>query len=149
MSLMHSVRIVLYDTTNSPDHSPKFVVLVEGDDPGNFKLPGGKFASEEETPYAAAARELMEELGVPADQVGLTPVGELPNDYDPFSTRFIFYGVIGAAALRPPAEIADIKYVTQDTVPKGNNLTHILAAVALCQTWEKNRTDNATGSYLD
>lgn len=124
-----SVRIVLYSEA-SPD---KFVALTETDDPDNLKLPGGRFEDENESPDEAAARELMEELGVTPEQVGLTRAGELVND-DGSSKRYIYTGRATLDSLNPSEEIHRTELLTKDSVPEGKNRGHMLSAVALSRT---------------
>jgi 8-oxo-dGTP pyrophosphatase MutT (NUDIX family) len=89
-----SVRIVLHNEA-SPN---QFVVLTETDDPDNLKLPGGRFEDETESPDEAAARELMEELGVTPEEVSLKRAGELVND-DGSSKRYIYTGSVALNSL--------------------------------------------------
>ena len=130
---MDSVRIVLYNET-LPD---QFVALSETDDPDNLKLPGGKFEEVEkgrqETPDEAAARELMEELGLTPEEVGLTPAGELTND-DETSKRYIYTGKVHPDMLRPSDEIHHTEFLTQESIPEGKNRGHILSAAVLSYT---------------
>jgi ADP-ribose pyrophosphatase YjhB (NUDIX family) len=119
-----SVRIVIFDREN-PE---RFLVLAEADDPDNWKLPGGKFDTVDETPDAAAARELGEELGAQASDVGLKQAGRLIND-DGVSARYIYAGMATEAAIKPSAEIAATQWVTEATIPEGKNHDHILSAV--------------------
>jgi len=121
-----SVRIFLFDKS-MPDH---FLVLAETDDPTNRKLPGGKFDSEDETPDAAAARELGEELGLAAEAVSLRQAGRLTND-DGVSARYIYTGVTERDAVKPSHEIAEVNWFSQDDLPEGQNRGHMLSAVAL------------------
>lgn len=123
-----SVRIVLYNEA-SPD---QFVALTETDDPDNLKLTGGRFENENESPDEAAARELMEELGVTPEQVGLTMAGELVND-DGSSKRYIYTGRVVLDLLKPSKEIHHIELLTEESVPEGKNQGHMLSAVALSQ----------------
>jgi 8-oxo-dGTP pyrophosphatase MutT (NUDIX family) len=130
---MNSVRIVLYN-----EHDPsQFVVLSEADDPENLKLPGGRLDKakngEEESPDDAAARELMEELGVTPEQVGLTKAGELLND-DGISRRYIYTGKTSPDLLQPSAEVHHTELLTDDSIPEGKNRGHMLSAVALSRT---------------
>lgn len=124
-----SVRIVLYDKA-SPD---QFIALTETDDPDNLKLPGGRFEDDNESPDEAAARELMEELGVTPGQVGLMRAGELFND-DGISRRHIYTGRAVLDSLKPSEEIHRTELLTEDSVPKGKNRGHMLSAVALSRT---------------
>lgn len=136
---MNSVRIVVYNEA----HPNQFVALSETDDPENLKLPGGKFAKkvngEEESPDEAAARELEEELGVTADQVGLVKVGELVND-DGISRRYIYTGRAHPDILKPSDEIHHIELLTDESIPEGQNRGHMLSAVALSHTVWADRT---------
>ncbi len=124
-----SVRIALFDQ-NSPNH---FLVLAEADDPDNWKLPGGKFNGGDETPDAAAARELDEELQANTDAVKLIQAGELINK-DGVSARYIYAGMVARATLRPSEEVISIQWVTEETVPESINREHILSAVQLART---------------
>lgn len=124
-----SVRIVLYNEA-VPD---QFVALTETDDPDNLKLPGGRFENENESPDEAAARELMEELGVTPEQVGLTMAGELVND-DGVSKRYIYTGRALLGSLKPSEEIHRTELLTETSVPEGKNRGHVLSAVALSRT---------------
>lgn len=123
-----SVRIVLYNEV-SPD---QFIALTEADDPDNLKLPGGRFENEDESPDEAAARELMEELGITPEQVDLTKAGELVND-DGTSRRYIYTGKAALDSLKPSEEIHHTELLTEKSVPEGKNRGHILSAVALSQ----------------
>jgi ADP-ribose pyrophosphatase YjhB (NUDIX family) len=128
----HSVRIVIFDQV-SPDH---FLVLTETDDPDNWKLPGGKFEMGKdgiESPADAAARELMEELGVVVEEVGLAAAATLTND-DGVSARYIFSGKAGITNVKPSAEIAKTQWFTEATLPDCKNKDHILSAVAAART---------------
>lgn len=124
-----SVRIVFFDR-EAP--SP-FLVLAETDDPDNWKLPGGKFASHDEAADLAASRELLEELGLIAEEIGLHRAGELRND-DGVSARYIFWALMDPAMIRPSEEIAAVRWATETTVPDGPNRDHMLSAVALART---------------
>jgi len=84
-------------------------------------------------PDAAAARELMEELGVTPEQVGLTPAGELIND-DGVSKRYIYTGRAHLDILRPSDEIHHTELLTDESIPKGKNRGHMLSAVVLSHT---------------
>lgn len=123
-----SVRIALFD----PADPKRFLVLAEADDPENWKLPGGKFDGVDETPDVAAARELGEELQAGPEAVGLTKAGELLNQ-DGVSARHIYAGAATESDLRPSAEIAAIRWVTEETIPDGPNKEHILSAVRLAR----------------
>lgn len=130
---MNSVRIVLYNEVQ-PN---QFVALSETDDPDNLKLPGGRFEKtedgEEESPDEAAARELMEELGVTAEQVGLTRAGELVNE-DGVSKRYIYTGRAHPDKLQPSDEIHHTELLTDGSIPEGKNRGHMLSAVVLSHT---------------
>ena len=123
-----SVRIAIYNQANLDE----FVALSEADDPDNLKLPGGKFEGEE-TPDEAASRELMEELGVTPEQVGLKFAGELVND-DGVSRRYIYTGTVDLEDLRPSEEIHHTEMLTLETIPEGQNKRHILAAIMQSRT---------------
>ena len=135
---MDSVRIVLYNETQ-PWH---FFALSEADDPTTIKLPGGKFeqteAGEVETPDQAAARELMQELGLTPAQIGLIPVGELVND-DGVSKRYIYAGSAHPDLLQPSEEVYEVRELTEASIPEGKNRNHMLAALALSNTVWGNR----------
>ncbi|HSX15715.1 MAG TPA: NUDIX hydrolase [Candidatus Saccharimonadales bacterium] len=120
-----SVRIVIFDVSDPA----QFLVLAEADDPTNWKLPGGKFDSVDETPVAAATRELREELGLEATAVQLRQVGELKND-DGVSARYIFAATADKAAPNPSAEIEAVQWVTPETIPDSPNKAHIESAVS-------------------
>jgi ADP-ribose pyrophosphatase YjhB (NUDIX family) len=122
-----SVRIVIFNNQKSDS----FLVLTEIDDPHNFKLPGGRFEGDLETPEQASIRELAEELGLLPEHIALIKAGELVND-DGFSKRYIFHARVDPQALNPSAEIAQILWVNLDTIPTSKNSTHIRAAVELC-----------------
>ena len=124
-----SVRIVIHNEASSG----QFVALAETDDPDNLKLPGGRFNDENESPDEAAARELMEELGVTPEQVDLKRAGELVND-DGVSKRDIYTGRAALESLRPSEEVHRTELLTEDTVPEGKNRGHMLSAVALSRT---------------
>ena len=135
---MNSVRIVLYNEVQQN----QFVALSETDDPDNLKLPGGRFEKaedgKEELPDDAAARELMEELGVTPEQVGLVRAGELVND-DGISMRYIYTGRAHPDILRPSDEIHHTELLTDESIPEGKNRGHMLAAVVLSRTvWADN-----------
>lgn len=121
-----SVRVVIFDTADTA----KFLVLAEADDPTNWKLPGGKFDSADETPQAAAERELGEELGLDGTSIALQFVGRLTND-DGVSARHIFSGQAYVAQPTPSAEIAAVQWVTEAVTPETPNRSHILSAVEL------------------
>ncbi len=123
-----SVRIVIFDANNLD----QFLVLAETDDPTNWKLPGGKFDSVDETPAAAAARELAEELGLEGEGIQLRQVGELKND-DGVSARYIFAATAGTDAPTPSAEIEALQWVTTETIPNSPNKAHMLSAVQLAR----------------
>jgi ADP-ribose pyrophosphatase YjhB (NUDIX family) len=121
-----SVRIVLFDATDGL----RFLILAESDDPENWKLPGGKFDSVDETPDAAAKRELEEELQLNAAVAPLDIAGTLVND-DGVSARYIFTAKVPQGAPSPSSEIATIQWVTEETIPESRNKGHILSAVRL------------------
>lgn len=120
-----SVRICLFDANDST----KFLVLAEADDPDNWKLPGGKFDSVDETPVAAAKRELVEELRLDADSIAMELVGELTNN-DGVSKRYIFTATVHDALPVPSEEISGIQWVREDALPESPNAGHIQSAVA-------------------
>lgn len=124
-----SVRIAIFNVA-APD---QFLVLAEADDPTNWKLPGGKFDSVDETPRAAAERELREELGLEAAAVLLRQVGELQND-DGVSARYIFVAIADESQPAPSAEIEAVQWVTVETIPESPNRAHMQSAVKLAQT---------------
>lgn len=121
-----SVRIVLFSQANPQ----LFLVLAETDDPTNWKLPGGKFNSEDETPEAAVSRELNEELGL--TDLTVKQVGQLTND-DGVSARYIFAVQIDEKQVVPSAEVADIQWVSEETIPETPNKAHVLSAVGLAR----------------
>lgn len=123
-----SVRIVMF---NGEDQA-KFLVLAEADDPENWKLPGGKFDSVDETPEAAATRELAEELQLDANVVSLQAVGKLTND-DGISARYIFMAVADSDQPNPSEEIAATQWTTEATLPESPNRGHMLSAVSLAR----------------
>jgi len=123
-----SVRIVIFDA----DDAAKFLVLAEADDPENWKLPGGKFDSVDETPQAAAERELREELSLSSSGAGMRLANTLIND-DGTSARHIFVAVARAPHINPSAEISGTQWVTEETMPESINKGHILSAVALAR----------------
>lgn len=125
-----SVRVVLFNLQNLSE----FLILSETDDPQNFKLPGGKFESKDETPDSASSRELHEELGLEAVSTSLA--GELVHD-DGLSRRFIYTGIIQPTAIVPSDEIFTIRWVTTETIPETKNLHHILSAVELARNVQK------------
>lgn len=118
-----SVRVVLRDELNTD----KFLILSEADDPDNMKLPGGKFETGEDE-FAAAIRELAEELNLNITKVELGNVVELIND-DGVSRRFIFDIKVNKSDIKPTAEIAEVVWVDEDSIPSGKNQSHILSAV--------------------
>jgi len=123
-----SVRIAIFDATD-PD---QFLVLTEADDPDNWKLPGGRFeiaGDQVETPAAAAARELAEELGLTPDQINLRAAATL-NNHDGVSARYIFAGTARPDQITPTAEIAQSGWFTTATLPDSPNRGHMLEAVA-------------------
>jgi 8-oxo-dGTP pyrophosphatase MutT (NUDIX family) len=124
-----SVRIALFDA----EDSSQFLVLAEADDPTNWKLPGGKFDYGDEQPEAAANRELGEEVGLDSSAGQIQKAGELVND-DGVSARYIFAGVIHREQLKPSAEIADTRWVTETTIPDSPNKAHMLSAVQLARS---------------
>lgn len=122
-----SVRIVLFTVDN------RFVLVCEADDPDNWKLPGGRVEDMEE-PDRAAARELIEELGIDAEYVGLRLVRQVMND-DGIHARWIYKGTIDAPEiLKPSAEISRAELFTRDRLPSTPNQQHILSAVDLAQS---------------
>ncbi len=123
-----SVRIVLFDL----EDPESFLALTEADDTENWKLPGGKFdhaQGQAEAPDGAAARELEEEIGLAATDVGLVAVDELVND-DGVSARYIFAGRVARDQIQPTSEIAEIGWFTEETLPESKNRGHVLSAVA-------------------
>lgn len=119
-----SVRIILM-TING-----QFPLVCEADDPGNWKLPGGR-VEDMEDPDHAAARELVEELGVDAEQVSLRLVRQVMND-DGIHARWIYTGRLDAPELLKPGEdISDLLMVTRSTIPNCPNQHHIESAVQL------------------
>ncbi|MBW4061327.1 NUDIX hydrolase [Candidatus Saccharibacteria bacterium] len=124
-----SVRIAIFKQS-----APTlFLILAEADDPANFKLPGGKFDSEDELPEAAAYRELNEELGLFQEQITLMAANRLTNR-DGVSARYIFACQAAEADIKPSAEIELTRWVTETDVPEGPNHDHILSAVAEART---------------
>lgn len=119
------MRIAIFDA----DNPSKFLVLAEADDPENWKLPGGKFDSVDEAPLAAAERELGEELGLTGEGISLQHAGTLTND-DGISARHIFSAHARTSQPKPSAEIAAVRWASEDSVPEGPNKHHILSAVA-------------------
>ncbi len=117
-----SVRIVCFD-----ENSKKFLLLTEADDPDNFKLPGGKFEGENESPEQAAIRELGEELGLGGD-IHLKFVTELIND-DGISKRFIFICRTSVEDVIPSTEIFKVIWVDEHAIPHCKNERHIMSAV--------------------
>lgn len=123
-----SVRIAVFDQANLD----RFLVITEADDPGNWKLPGGKFEMGEsgiESPVDAAERELQEEIGASGTAIRLRTAATLTNN-DGISARYIFSGLADPAIIRPSAEIAEAQWFTAETLPDCKNRSHILAAVA-------------------
>lgn len=118
-----SVRIVVRDKSNSV----KFLILSEADDPSNMKLPGGKFEAGENE-FAAAIRELAEELKIDVSETDLGDVVKLIND-DGVSRRFIFEIQVNPSDVKPTDEIAEICWIDADSIPEGKNKGHILSAV--------------------
>jgi 8-oxo-dGTP pyrophosphatase MutT (NUDIX family) len=118
-----SVRVVLRDELNTD----KFLILSEADDPDNMKLPGGKFEAGEDE-FAAAIRELAEELNLSVSKAELGDVVELIND-DGVSRRFIFDIQVSPSDVKPSAEIAELLWVDEDSIPSGKNHGHILSAL--------------------
>jgi ADP-ribose pyrophosphatase YjhB (NUDIX family) len=124
-----SVRITVFDVNDAD----RFLVVTEADDPGNWKLPGGKFEGDE-TPDEAADRELLEEVGLAGEQIGLQAAGTRLND-DGVSERHIYTGMAAAGDVRPSAEIAEAEWFTGDTLPDCKNRGHILGAVATARAF--------------
>jgi 8-oxo-dGTP pyrophosphatase MutT (NUDIX family) len=124
-----SVRIALFDAED-PSY---FLVLAEKDDPTNWKLTGGKFNSEDESPWDAANRELHEELGLDVDAANLQGAGQLIND-DGVSARHLFAGMVRRSEASPSDEIEAIRWVTEITVPDSPNKAHMLSAVKQART---------------
>ena len=116
-----SVRIVVFNQDG------KFLVLTEADDVDNWKLPGGRFDSEGETPDEAAERELAEELGLRGEDVSLTPKQELVND-DGESKRYIYAAICDAGSVQPTDEVAKTEWVDENSIPEGKNSGHIRSA---------------------
>ena len=117
-----SVRIALFNEKNVDE----FLILDESDDVGNYKLPGGKFDSEDETPSQCALREILEELGIGPNEIQLSQVANLLND-DGVSRRYIFTALIDAGLPRPSNEVNTCIWTR--TVPEGKNSKHIDAAI--------------------
>lgn len=124
-----SVRLALFDTNDSTF----FLVLAETDDPTNWKLPGGKFNSVDETPDDANERELDEELGIKGLMASVRQAGKLTNN-DGVSARYIYAGTVQRDQIRPSAEIESVQWVSLETIPDGPNKEHILTAVQLART---------------
>lgn len=124
-----SVRIVLFNA----DDTTKFLILAEADDPDNWKLPGGKFDSVDETPEAAAKRELAEELQLDATAVLLAIAGILTND-DGVSARYIFTARSQQNQPSPSDEVAAMQWVSEESLPESPNKGHIQSAVALARS---------------
>lgn len=120
-----SVRVVIFD---SQDNN-YFLILSETDDPDNFKLPGGKFDTEIETPEDCAKRELNEELSLGNTNVKFC--GELVNE-DGSSRRFIFAAEISRDDPRPSVEIAKFAWITEP--PTGKNFGHMSSALLCART---------------
>lgn len=118
-----SVRIVVRDISDAQ----KFLILSETDDPDNFKLPGGKLEVGEDE-FSAAIRELEEELNLNLSKADLGDVVELVND-DGVSKRYIFDIQVDPIDVKPTDEISEILWVEKNSVPKGKNQGHIIAAV--------------------
>lgn len=121
-----SVRLVIYNQ-NEKD---KFLVLSEVDDPENFKLPGGRFNDENETPDEVASREIQEEIGLTAKVTNLTFCGELIGD-DGLSKRFIYKGVADPDNIKKTKEVHTILWANEETLPESKNRHHMLTAVDL------------------
>jgi 8-oxo-dGTP pyrophosphatase MutT (NUDIX family) len=115
-----SVRIVLFDAQDK-DY---FLTLSETDDPDNFKLPGGKFDTEVETPEECARREIQEEISLSG--VDMKFCGELVNE-DGSSRRFIFSSQISRDQAQPTREIAKFVWVAEP--PAGKNFGHMSSAL--------------------
>lgn len=120
-----SVRVVVFDENNL-DY---FLVLSEIDDPLNFKLPGGKFNNENESPKQACLREIREELGIKLSNIN--QITELLND-DGHSKRYIFKLISKRESIKPSREISKTIWVTKDSIPECDNHNHILAAMNEC-----------------
>lgn len=118
-----SVRIVVRDISDAQ----KFLILSETDDTDNFKLPGGKLEVGEDE-FSAAIRELEEELNLNLTKADLGDVVELVND-DGVSKRYIFDIQVDPIDVKPTDEISEISWVEENSVPKGKNQRHIIAAV--------------------
>lgn len=115
-----NVRAVIYNSKG------EFLLVMESDDIGQWKLPGGKLDSEE-SPEAGIKRELQEELG-------FTPSGklqfkELVTD-DGLSKRFIFSVPASETDIRPSSdEIYQLGWFSLETIPNCKNTNHIKVAV--------------------
>lgn len=119
-----SVRLALFDV----DDPTYFLVLAEADDPTNWKLAGGKFNNNAETPEEAMDREFSEELGLRAVTAKIRRASMLTND-DGTSERHIFVGQISRDQIIPSDEIEAVQWVTAQTVPDGPNKAHIISAI--------------------
>jgi 8-oxo-dGTP pyrophosphatase MutT (NUDIX family) len=93
----------------------------------NFKLPGGKFNDEDESPIEAAERELREELGI-VNVIDLKFAIELKTD-DQLSRRFIYYCFIDNSKIKQTSEIHSIFWASEETLPECKNRKHMLSAV--------------------
>jgi ADP-ribose pyrophosphatase YjhB (NUDIX family) len=121
-----SVRVVIFDSANLR----RFLIVTESDDEGNWKLPGGSFNKLEqgvESPEAAATRELLEEVGLEAEGLGLRQAERLVND-DGVSARYIFAVIVNTGLIQPTAEIAEHRWTTREELPDCPNRNHILTA---------------------
>jgi len=124
-----SVRIAIFDESD-PD---RFLVVTEADDLGNWKLPGGKFETEDgsdaRSPISAALRELSEELNISIEATDLHHAGTLINS-DGVSARHIFALVMNSKKVTPSREIDQSEWFTTESLPECKNREHILGAVA-------------------
>jgi 8-oxo-dGTP pyrophosphatase MutT (NUDIX family) len=121
-----SVRIVLFNRTNPHE----VLVLDESDDIGNFKLPGGKFDSPDETPEEAGTREQNEELISDEDDTRLHKAGELVND-DGTSKRYIFWRIADPDMISGSDDVHSMKWVAEP--PEGKNQHHMQTAIELAR----------------
>jgi len=125
-----NVRLVTFNPKG------EFLLVTEkADSPYDFKLVGGKFASETETYLEAMERERREEIGRAIGAIQY--IGERPTDDAKFK-RYIFWQRItdeDADSIVPTDDndIATAGWYTEATVPECKNKNHILTAAALAR----------------
>lgn len=116
-----NVRAVIFNSKQ------EFLILTEVDDPENWKLTGGKVDLNED-PESAIKRELQEELNLQISPNTKLKFQKLTTD-DGKSNRYIFK-IETQEQIKPNSnEIAKLKWVKLNSIPKCQNQNHIQAAV--------------------